>query len=277
MIRIGNNATVAQRVQVAPGLIILRVIPDQLPYAFTPGQYTVLGLPASAPRVPEAVAEEAAAAPLAGGAAPESERWIRRAYSIASSSDGRQFVEFYLALIPSGELTPRLFALQIRDRLHLGLKPTGFFTLDRVPDGRDVLLVATGTGLAPYMSMLRSQLAGSGARRYLVLHGARYSWDLGYRSELESMARLSQRLIYMPVVSRPDEDLRWQGLTGRLQDVLFSGDVVERVLPLVPERTHVFLCGNPGMVDTAKAGLVARGYVADQGKTVGSLHLEEYW
>ena len=83
---------------------------------------------------------------------------IRRAYSIASSSVERRYVEFYLTLITSGQLTPRLFALRHGSRLFLGPKGSGVFTLDRVLPGKAVVLIATGTGLAPYVSMLRTIL-----------------------------------------------------------------------------------------------------------------------
>jgi ferredoxin/flavodoxin---NADP+ reductase len=252
------NATVAQRVEIAPGFMILRVVPDQLPFTFQAGQYTVLGMK---------------------GAAPDSEKLVRRAYSIASSSRADEYLEFYLALVPSGELTPKLFDLQVRDRLFMGVKATGMFTFARVPRDKHVILVATGTGLAPYMSMLRSEVECGGAQKVVVLHGARFSWDLAYRNELMTLSQNCSNISYLPVVSRGEDDPIWGGLTGFLQDVLFSGEVERRTgIPLDPAQTHVFLCGNPLMVDAAKARLVAeRGYLPDHKKEVGTLHLEEYW
>ncbi len=253
-----DNATVSQRIEIAPGLMILRIVPDQLPFTFQAGQYTVLGL---------------------RGAAGDPDKLIRRAYSIASSSRADEFLEFYLALVPSGELTPRLFELKAGDRLFLGPKPTGMFTLARVPRDKHVILVATGTGLAPYMSMLRSEIECGGAQKVVVLHGARYSWDLAYRPELLALARDCANISYVPVVSRGEDDPTWSGSTGYLQDVLFSGEV-ERVsgVPVSPDHAHVFLCGNPGMIEAAKARLVGeRGYVPDHRKEIGTLHLEEYW
>jgi ferredoxin/flavodoxin---NADP+ reductase len=279
------NATVIQRVEVAPGLIILRVVPDVLPFRFVAGQYTVLGLRRLAARVPEAEAEETpeeigetGEGATSGQDQADPHKMIRRAYSIASSSDPNQYVEFYLTQVSSGELTPRLFALKPGDRLYLGPKAAGLFTLDRVPEGFHALLVATGTGLAPYMSMLRSELICGGPRRFVVLHGARFSWDLGYRAELTALARHCRNLIYLPVLSRPKEDLSWTGMGGYLQDVLLSPEVEARAgFPVRPERTHVFLCGNPGMIEAVKERLSPRGFVPDRGKVSGSLHVEEYW
>jgi len=278
------NATVIQRVEIAPGLIILRVRPDELPFRFQAGQYTVLGLRRSAPRVPQAEAEEGedsrrhGSGGEASGLRADPERMIRRAYSIASSSHAHEYIEFYVTLVSSGELSPRLFALRVRDRLYLGTKATGVFTLDRVPPGLHAVLVATGTGLAPYMSMLRTELECGGPRRFVVLHGARFSWDLGYRAELSALARHCPNLIYLPVISRPKEDPSWSGWSGYLQDLLLSPMVEERAgFLLRPEHAHVFLCGNPAMIEAAKPLLIGRGFVPDRRKEVGSLHVEEYW
>lgn len=266
------NATVIQRVEVAPGLLILRVVTDEPPPAFAAGQYTILGLRRSAPRVAGADPDDAAA----GGDRPDD--LIKRAYSIASTSRAGEYLEFYLTLVRSGELSPRLCALRLQDRLFVGRKFTGVFTLARVPADRHVLLVATGTGLAPYMSMLRSDLSCGADRRFVVLHGARYSWDLGYRSELHTLTRLCPNLVYLPVVSRPQTDPTWRGRAGYLQDVLFSGVVEESTgLPVLPGHFHALLCGNPGMIEAATARLVERGFVRDRGKTVGTIHVEEYW
>lgn len=263
------NATVGQRIEVAPGLIILRVIPDDPLFSFEAGQYTVLGLKRGARRVVEADADETDGDP---------EKLIRRAYSIASSSLADEYVEFYVTLVASGELTPRLFALEIKDRLFLGAKATGVFTLDRVAPEKHLLLVGTGTGLAPYMSMLRSELVCGGPRRFVVLHGARYSWDLGYRNELNSLSRLCSNMTYIPVISRPGEDPTWKGLTGYLQEVLFSGVVEERTgVAVSPDTFDIFLCGNPSMIEEAKERLTAIGFTPDKGRAVGNLHIEEYW
>lgn len=330
------NATVASRVEVAPGLVILRVVPDRLPFEFKAGQYVVLGLKASEPRIDEAEAEAEAdllpggaldAEPLAPGqqsegavlaarasgsdsavavaestavaldaGTPESRaavnaqaaarrlaradpgRMIRRAYSIASASRSDEFLEFYLTVVMSGELTPRLFNLKLKDRLYVGPKAVGVFTLAKVEPGKHVLMVGTGTGLAPYMSMLRSELVCNGDRQFVVVHGSRYSWDLGYRTELSALARHCSNFHYMPVITRPQEDGTWRGRTGYLQNVLVSGVIEEETgLELTPDNFHIFLCGNPGMIDTVIGLMEDRGFVRDHGHDIGTLHTEEYW
>jgi ferredoxin--NADP+ reductase len=265
------NAVVALRTEISPWLIILRVVPDgwQLP-EFTPGQFAVIGVPGSTPRCAMSEPEDPPSDP---------NKLIRRAYSIASSSLTREYMEFYVALVTSGALTPRLFALSIGDRLWLGPKITGMFTFDQVPEDQNVVLIGTGTGLAPYMSMLTTHLICGAGRRFAVLHGARHSWDLGYRSELLTLQHLCKNLSYTPVISRPQsEPVPWQGAVGYVQDLWKNGMIAQRwgVVP-APDNTHVFLCGSPQMIDDTVGMLQTEGYKEHTKKEPGQIHVERYW
>ena len=177
------NARVVQKIEVTPSLIILRMVPEgwALP-EFNPGQFAVLGLPATAPRC--SLSEEPDKVP------DDPNKLIKRAYSVASSSVIKEYLELYIALVPSGQLTPRLFCLEPGDPVWLGSKFSGLFTLDQVPEEMHVIMVATGTGLAPYMSMMRTHLVCGGPQKFAILHGARHSWELGYRSELLMLGAL---------------------------------------------------------------------------------------
>jgi len=293
------NATVSSRVEVAPGLVIMRVVPDKLPFEFKAGQYVVLGLKASEPRIDESEKDappvllaadagavvgtpesqegvEAQAAAVAA-AVSDPTRMIRRAYSIASESRSDEYLEFYLTVVMSGELTPRLFNLKIKDRIYVGPKAVGVFTLDKAP-GKHILMIGTGTGLAPYMSMLRSELECNSSRQFVVVHGARFSWDLGYRTELTGLARHCGNFHYIPVITRPKEDVTWSGRSGYLQNLVASGAIeADTGLALTPENFDIFLCGNPGMIETVIGWAEERGFVRDKGHDIGTLHTEEYW
>jgi ferredoxin/flavodoxin---NADP+ reductase len=265
------NAVVALRTEISPWLIILRVVPDgwKLP-DFAPGQFAVLGLPGTTPRCVMAEPEEPP---------PDPQRLIRRAYSIASSSMTQEYMEFYIALVTSGVLTPRLFALNIGDRLWLSPRITGMFTLDQVPEDQHIVMIATGTGLAPYMSMLTTQLICGGSRRFAVLHGARHSWDLGYRSELLTLQHLCKNLLYSPVISRPqNEPVAWPGATGYVQD-LWQGGGIEKAWGFKPspDNTHIFLCGSPAMIDSAVTMLGKEGFTEHSKRQPGQIHVERYW
>jgi ferredoxin--NADP+ reductase len=231
----------------------------------------MLGLLRDAPRIPEAQPED-------NGAEPGGDPMIRRAYSIASGSTQQAYLEFYVSIVSSGALTPRLFALKVGDRLYVGEKAKGLFTLDRVPEQSNILLVGTGTGLAPYVSMLRSEVLANRERRIAVLHGASFSWDLGYRRELESLSRYNDHFNYLPMVSRPQVDRDWQGLTGRIPPFLDSTEL-ERLcgFSLEPGPSHTLLCGNPAMIEDATVRLEARGYRQKRPGEPGNLHMEKYW
>jgi ferredoxin--NADP+ reductase len=269
--KIELNAVVTQRIDLAPGLMVLRIAPELGPVpTFRPGQFAVVGLPASAPRSPLADPEEPGADP---------ERLIRRAYSIASPSLPGEHLELFLTLVRSGELTPRLFALRPGDRVWLGPKITGLFTLAEVPLDQGVVMVATGTGLAPYMSMLRTGITANPRRRFAVLVGARHSWDLGYTAELTTLARICPNFAYLPVVSRPaEEPMAWGGAVGHVQS-LWQGGALEKAFGRKPAAadTHVFLCGSPMMTEEMTALLTAEGFAVHEKSRPGQIHVEKYW
>jgi len=140
-------------------------------------------------------------------------------------------------------------------------------------------MVATGTGLAPYMSQLRSDLRSDHPRRIGVLHGARHSWDLGYRAELITMQRLCPNLIYLTTVSRPDEEpVPWGGATGYVQD-LWAKRGLERAWGSVQTpRTHMSSCAeNPEMVDAMTGIFAVRGVPGALSFEPGEIHAEKFW
>jgi len=259
------NATIVKRVDVTPELMILSVKPDGGVPAFQPGQYVALGLYGSAPRPAHFPAERE---PVGG------DKLIKRAYSIGSSPTERECLEFYIAVVPDGGLTSRLALTRPGDRVFLAPKITGTFTLEHVPAERDLVLVATGTGLAPFVAMIRTAETWTSGRKITVVHGVRHVADLAYREELESLARgagsVEQgRLVYHPVVSR---DSGWSGARGHVQGLFDNGVVVPD-----PKRDSVFLCGNPAMIEGMETLLVGKGYTVHSKKTPGNLHLEKYW
>lgn len=265
------NAVVSQRTEVAPGLIILQVVPDGWDFPdYEGGQFAVIGLPGAARRFHFSDPEEPPREP---------DKLIKRAYSIASSSVPGEYLEFYVALVGSGALTPRLFELKTGDRLWLGPKATGMFRLDQAPADCHVVFVATGTGLAPYMSMLRSELVCGGKRRFAVIHGARHSWDLGYRAELRTLSNVCPNFDYLPVVSQPDEEpIAWKGMGGWVQDCWRAGAVAkEWGFAPSPQDTHVFLCGNPSMIRAMLETLGQEGYTEHSKESPGQIHVEKYW
>ncbi len=249
------NATLVERRDLHADLFLLRVAPDSGEYPpFEPGQYTGLG------RVDDAG------------------RLVRRTYSIASSATRRQWLEFFVVHVDDGEFTSWLAARPVGTRLWLAPRAAGAFTLDGVTREHDVVFVATGTGVSPYLSMIRTWRRDPPWRRCVLINGVRRAADLGYRAELEALAATDPRFVYLPTVTREGPDSPWRGLRGRVQALLepqrfesLAGFVLD------PRRTHVFLCGNPAMVDDVEARLGARGFAHHRRGAGGTLHVEKYW
>jgi ferredoxin/flavodoxin---NADP+ reductase len=264
------NAVVVARQALTPDLFIIKVKPDKTLAEFISGQYVLLGLSSNVAR--------------RSGSEPEfkeskADRMILRAYSIASSGHEPELLEFYISVVGNGSLTPRLVSLNPGDRLMLGDKIRGFFTLDTVPkEHKTVVLAATGTGLAPYVSMMRRHAAHPFPFRFVILHGAPRSWELGYLDELRMLSRYLPRVAYVPSITRTKEDPWWPGETGRITQYFQNPLVRERLeFELDPAKTSVFLCGNPAMIHEVQQTLEPLGYTAYTTQAPGSLHTEEYW
>lgn len=269
------NATLIYRDDVTDGSSVIRVsrddgsVPD-----FEPGQFITIGVP-----------RLDAPAPGGGGsqappdAAPGRPRLIRRAYSIASSPTVRDYLELYVVLVKEGRLTPRVWDMHPGDRLWMDDRAKGGFTLTEIPPDRDLIMVSTGTGLAPYMSMLRTYRGRSRWNRFVVIHGVRVAEDLGYRRELERISAEDLSVVYIPAVTREPQASAWRGVRGRVQGVLGDPAVYRRQVggPLDPGRCHVFLCGNPEMIKTVTAMLGPRGFVTQARGRPGNIHFERYW
>lgn len=264
-----TNATLIKREDLTDILSLVWVRPDTgMVPAFTPGQFFRLGLPRGA----------APGLPGAGGTRAGRIRLTRRAYSVASSPTVTEAAEFFVVRIEEGKLTPRLWELLPGDRLWMDDEAKGEFRLELAPPGRDLVMVSTGTGIAPFMSMLRTYLGQRRWRRFVLINGTRRADELGYGAEVEALVRADPTVVYIPLVSREPPDSLWPGLRGRVQTVL-EPQTYERLIraPLDPEHGHVFLCGNPQMIDDVERLLETRGFRTDTHQQKGNIHFERYW
>lgn len=252
-----TNATLRTRIDVHASLAIFRISPNEGPLPpFEPGQFINLGLP---------------------GSGSGEGQLLQRAFSIASSPRERWHVELYLRRIDNGEFTPLLWGLEPGARLWLDPRVHGFFTLQDVPRENDLLLVATGTGLAPFVSMIRTYRGRSRWSRCVLIEGARTAEDLGYRSELERTAAADPSILYLPTLTREPESSGWRGLRGRVQNFLEPEQFEQLTgMPLDPGRWQVFLCGNPSMIVEATALLAGLGFRPHRRTEPGQIHTERY-
>lgn len=257
------NATLVERIDLTSALAVFKLRPDE-PITdeptFIPGQYMTLGL--NNEEVPEKGS-------------------VRRPMSIASAPEEDDLFEFYIRYVNHPEsdnpLTHLLWKTADGDRIYLRPKAVGKFTVaDTVGDDdpRLRICVAAGTGLAPFISMVRSrhlQNPEADLGQWVLLHGASYPADLGYREELEALR--SQGLHYFTTVSRPKETPDWTGDTGRVEDYFLPERLaeIEQRLGLepgglTPDKAVIFICGLQGTIGRVIERTVDRGFVPENRK-----------
>jgi len=199
----------------------------------------------------------------------------RRSYSIASPPGAP--LAFLVTEVPSGKLTPRLVRLAPGDPLLVEPKPQGFFTLKWLPPAAELWLVATGTGLGPFLSLVESAETWERFERVVLVHGVRDPSQLAHREDLLRLAReRAGRFVLVSALSRAPAtpDL----LHGRLTTVLADG-TLERAADttLDPARSHVMLCGNPAMIEDMTKLLGERGLRKHRVRAPGHITVEKYW
>ena len=261
------NATVVGKILITPDIMTLRVDTDEPRDEFSAGQYTVVGLYGGEERSPNSTPEVEPADP---------EKLLQRPYSIASATSQLQQFEFYISQVKSGQLTPRLFNLNPGDRLFVSKRIVGVFTLADTPENQDIVMIATGTGMAPYISFLRSYLIARPESKMAVIQGAAKQWDLGYYSELSFLENTFKNLFYIPTLTEADET--WSGHQLWIEEILENNILKnEAGIEIDSKKTHFFLCGNPKMVENVSEWLYKRGYTKHSRKEPGALHIEEFW
>lgn len=195
---------------------------------------------------------------------------LMRAYSIASANWEEQ-LEFFSIKVQDGPLTSRLQHIQPGDTILIGRKPTGTLLISDLHAGRNLYLLATGTGLAPFLSIIKDPATYERFERVVVTHGVRQDEDLAYREYIENELprheflgeEIAAKLLYYPAVSREPFDYQGHDHRGRLTDLLDSGRMAEQlgIDPLDPKQDRAMICGSPAMLADFRAILDRRGFV----------------
>jgi len=196
---------------------------------------------------------------------------VQRPYSIASDPAvaGDEGYEMYVRLVEGGLFTPLLWRLPTGHRMRM-IGPKGKFTLEP-GDDRTHVFISSGTGNAPFVSMMRALLREGSPRRTVFLNGVSYARDVGYRDVVEGwQSSGAYPVTFIPTVSRPNDpsNAAWTGRTGRVEAIL--APVLDE-LGLTPANTIAYICGNPDMILSAEETLLARGFPEEQVKK------ELYW
>jgi ferredoxin--NADP+ reductase len=242
------DARLRSRWQIADDLSIFTFEPS-IPLTWQPGQYATLGM-------------------FNGNG-----ELVERPYSICSSP-AQGFLEFFIELVPHGQLSPLIWKLQQGDTVKVRPNLKGHFLLDEASGRTTHLMVATVTGIAPYVSMLRRYRADllsgktSTIHHFIIVHAGSSSKELAYQDEFRALSMDVQMLRYVASVSRPWEEPDWTGEVGRAEDVIRKYLDSAHV---PPKEITAYLCGHPGMIETG-SGVLKRVGMPEE-----NIRIEQYF
>jgi len=200
---------------------------------------------------------------------------VARPYSLVNPP-GTGPLEFYYNVVEAGPLSPRLAALTEGDEVFVAPNPAGFLVLREVPEAENLWLIATGTGLGPFLSILRTQALWQRFRRVTLVHATRTAGDQAYRSLLADLAREhGAQLALVSFVSRETVD---GALAGRIPAAISDGRLEASAgTELSAACSHAMLCGNPAMVTDVTSALEQRGMRKHRRRAPGHITVETYW
>jgi len=205
---------------------------------------------------------------------------VWRAYSMVSAPHD-EFLDFFSIVVPDGEFTSELSRLEVGDELLVDKQAFGFLTLDRFPDGRDLWLLATGTGIAPFLSILQDFEAWQRFERIILVYSVREERELAYQQLIAELPQrdylegLGSKLLYLPVVTREQVP---GALHGRITTLIENGELERAAdLQLTPEHSRIMLCGNPQMIEDTRAVLKTRDLNLALTRRPGQVAVENYW
>ena len=202
------------------------------------------------------------------------EERIARPFSFVNPPED-PVLEFYGIVVPEGPLSPKLMRLRAGERLLVAANPAGFLVLSEVPDAETLWLVSTGTGIAPFLSILRTETQWQRFRNVVLVHAVRHTRELVYRELIGQIQRRHENVFrYVTFVSR---EAAPGSLAGRIPAAIRDGRLEAAAgLPL-DERSHVMLCGNPDMLKDASSALAERGLRKHRRRTPGHITVESFW
>ena len=196
-----------------------------------------------------------------------------RAFSFVNPP-GDPVLEFYGVVVPQGPLSPRLVHLKKGDVLQVASNPAGFLVLSEVPDAETLWLVSTGTGIAPFLSILRTETPWQRFRNVVLVHAVRYARELAYVELITRILQQRPSFGYVTFVSREPAP---GSLAGRIPAAIRDGRLEAAAGVALDLRSHVMLCGNPQMLKDATAALAERGMRKHRRRTPGHIAVESFW
>ncbi len=200
---------------------------------------------------------------------------VGRPYSFVSAPH-EDYYEFYSINVDEGILSPKLAELKAGDHIYLGKKANGFLVLNEVPESEDLWMISTGTGIGPFLSIIKTEEPWKRFKRVVLIHAVRHANELTYRELIDSVIQQHpDQFDYVPFVSREETNFAFP---GRIPQALKNGTLEDRInLKIENGKSQVMLCGNPDMVKYVRETLQERGLKKNLRRTPGSISTENYW
>jgi len=195
-----------------------------------------------------------------------------RAFSFVNPPED-PVLEYYGIVVPEGPLSPRLAQLRAGDRLLVASNPAGFLKLSEVPDAETLWLVSTGTGLAPFLSILRTEMPWRRFQDIVLVHAVRHARELVYQEMIRKIVK-ERSLRYVSFVSRETAE---GSLAGRIPAAIHDGRLEQAAGLKLDARSHVMLCGNPQMLKDVSGVLAERGLRKHRRRSPGHITVESFW
>ncbi len=205
---------------------------------------------------------------------------VWRAYSVVSSPND-DYLEFLVIIVEAGDCSQQFGTMQVGDELPIDKSSFGYLTTDQLAPGQDLWLIASGTGLGPFISVLRERDTWQNYSRLIVAHSVRRADELAYRDEINALpndplfAGSPAQLCYLPIVTR---QLGASALTERIPQLLQDGRLEEAAgVALTLANSRVMVCGNPDMASEVRQFLSNRGFLSTRKGVLGQMAFEKYW
>ena len=200
---------------------------------------------------------------------------VSRPYSLVNAPHEHP-LDFYFSVVPGGKLSARLAQLGPGDAVLLAPQAAGLLTLAQLPPARHLHLLSSGTGLGPFLSIIRTEAPWQRFERIVLVHAVRTVADLNYRDTIDQVAaRHPQQFVYIPFVSRESCEFAF---AGRVPQAIADGRLEARAgVAFSAADSQVMLCGNPDMVNDAMEMLLARGLKRHRRREPGQISVENYW
>jgi len=200
---------------------------------------------------------------------------IARPYSFVNSPN-EDFLEFYSVSVPNGPLSTKLQQLKKGDFINVSPNNNGFLILNEVPLIDNIWMLATGTAIGPYLSILKTKDSWNNFKKVILVHAVRYNNELTYQETISDLKDIyGDRFIYITYVSREDSE---NSLTGRIPESISQGVLEKKAgVKILPDNTHIMICGNPEMVQDTTIELKKIGLKKHRRNSPGHITTENYW